>query len=397
MKFEKPLLIVDDEGNIRRILQVAFEKAGVPVLVAEDAQQALAILESQPVGCVLTDVTMPGMTGFELHEVISGKWPDLPVIIMTAFGTISQAVRAIRLGAFEFITKPFDLDSLKKVVVSAMTSGAPGAVKAPGANARKNGTTHKTTFIAESPQMKEIYETIKQVADARATVLITGESGSGKEVVAKLLHELSPRAKQPFVAASCAAIPESLLESELFGYEKGAFTGANGSKPGRFELAHQGTLFLDEIGDIPHLIQVKLLRVLQERQYERLGATTPTNVDVRLVTATNRDLQQAVDEGIFRLDLMFRLKVVEIHLPPLRERTEDVKPLIHYYLSKFSEENARKMAHISPSALAMLENYAWPGNVRELSNVIERATVLASRDEDTLELKHLPTALRPAA
>lgn len=392
MKARKPLLIVDDEANIRRILQVAFEKAGAQVEVAACAEDALKLLETQEFGCVLTDVTMPGMNGFDLHKVIAEKWGETPVVIMTAFGTISQAVAAIRLGAFEFVTKPFDLDSLKKIVFAAMDEvGAPVVTKQARLQSRAR------TFIASSPTMQEIEKTIKQVADARATVLVTGESGTGKEVVAHLLHDYSPRAKGPFVAASCAAIPESLLESELFGYEKGAFTGANASKPGRFELADTGTLFLDEIGDIPPLIQVKLLRVLQEREFERLGSTKPTKVDVRLVTATNRDLHQMVDEGTFRLDLLYRLKVVEIYLPPLRERMEDIAPLAQHFLLKFSEENGRRLQGIAPSALATLESYTWPGNVRELSNVIERAVVLAEREADQLDLKHLPPAMRSAA
>ena len=385
-----PLLIVDDEPNIRRILQVAFEKAGIETVVAENGLQALRVLETGPVSGVLTDVTMPEMTGFELHDQIIARWPDLPVIIMTAYGTIPQAVAAIRNGAYEFITKPFDLDSLKKIVKSAL-----GETPAP--RAKRGAKKGKATFIAASPAMKEVEKLVQQVADTRATVLITGESGTGKEVVAKLLHELSPRAGQPFIAASCAAIPESLMESELFGYEKGAFTGAQGSKPGRFELANSGSLFLDEIGDVPPLIQVKLLRVLQEREFERLGATAPTKVDVRLITATNRDLHQMVEDGAYRLDLLYRLQVVEVHLAPLRSRVEDVGALASHFLAKFSAENGRSLSTISQDAMRRLEAYAWPGNVRELSNAIERATVLAAKEETVLEVSHLPSALRQAA
>ena len=385
-----PLLIVDDEPNIRRILQVAFEKAGIETVVAENGLQALRVLETGPVSGVLTDVTMPEMTGFELHDQIIARWPDLPVIIMTAYGTIPQAVAAIRKGAYEFITKPFDLDSLKKIVKSAL-----GETPAP--RAKRGAKKGKATFIAASPAMKEVEKLVQQVADTRATVLITGESGTGKEVVAKLLHELSPRAGQPFIAASCAAIPESLMESELFGYEKGAFTGAQGSKPGRFELANNGSLFLDEIGDVPPLIQVKLLRVLQEREFERLGATAPTKVDVRLITATNRDLHQMVEDGAYRLDLLYRLQVVEVHLAPLRSRVEDVGALASHFLAKFSAENGRSLSTISQDAMRRLEAYAWPGNVRELSNAIERATVLAAKEETVLDVSHLPSALRQAA
>ncbi len=389
------VLIVDDEVNIRRILQAAFDKNGWHALVAESAEKALETMASERVECVLTDVTMPGMSGYELQEALHERYPDVPVVIMTAYGTIPQAVQAIRRGAFEYVTKPFDLEALKKVVRAALDSR--GSAPAKRGRGRAKGKGAGKEFIAESPAMKEIVETIEQVADSRATVLITGESGTGKEVVAKLIHSLSPRAAKPFVAVSCAALPESLLESELFGYEKGAFTGAQGAKPGRFELADGGTLMLDEVGDIPATIQVKLLRVLQEREFERLGATHPTKVDVRLITATNRDLQEAVDEGTFRLDLLYRLQVVEIHLPPLRERLEDIRPLAERCLARVSEENGRSMGRVSDEALGAMLAYAWPGNVRELENAMERAAVLAQREEQVLLPKHLPKAMRQAA
>lgn len=245
--------------------------------------------------------------------------------------------------------------------------------------------------------MKEAYEMISQVADSRATVLITGESGVGKEVVSRALHQLSGRSKQPFVAVSCAALPETLLESELFGYEKGAFTGATGAKVGRFELAHNGTLFLDEIGEIPMSVQVKLLRVLQEREFEKLGSNAPTKVDVRLITATNRDLKEAVDEGIFRLDLLYRLQVVELHIPPLRERLEDILPLANHFLAKYGNENGREPLEMSDEALHVLQGYAWPGNVRELENVMERATVLSGPNDVSLSARLLPPSMKAAA
>ncbi|MES1227528.1 MAG: sigma-54 dependent transcriptional regulator, partial [Armatimonadota bacterium] len=299
-------MIVDDELNIRRILQAAFDKNGWHALVAENGEEALAIISDDNVDCVLTDVTMPGMTGYELQAKLSVSHPDLPVIIMTAYGTIPQAVAAIRHGAYEYVTKPFDLDALKRVIAAALEGRGWGA---PKASKRSTQVSPRRAFIASSPKMKEVEMVVKQVADSRATVLVTGESGTGKEVVARMLHELSPRALKPFVAVNCAALPETLLESELFGHEKGAFTGADQAKPGRFELADGGTLFLDEIGDIPMATQIKLLRVLQEREFERLGGTKPTKVDVRLVTATNRNLQALVDEGTFRLDLLYRLQV----------------------------------------------------------------------------------------
>ncbi len=385
---KRHLLLVDDEPNIRRILQVAFEKEGYFVSVAADGREALETFAKQEPSCVLTDVTMPGMTGYELLREVKSK-SDVPVVIMTAFGTIPQAVQAIRDGAFEYVTKPFDLDHLKKVVGAAIPSTKNKATKA--------SVSERPAFIAESPAMKEVLETVKQVADSRATVLITGESGVGKEVISKALHTLSSRSKQPFVAVSCAALPETLLESELFGYEKGAFTGANGAKVGRFELAHNGTLMLDEIGEIPMSVQVKLLRVLQEREFEKLGSNAPTKVDVRLVTATNRDLKQAVDEGIFRLDLLYRLQVVELHIPALRYRLEDIAPLSQLFLDKYSQENGRDPLLISSEALELLHEYSWPGNVRELENVMERAVVLSSPKDSELTARLLPPVLRRAA
>jgi len=393
MKEKKRILIVDDEHNIRRILQAAFDKHGWHGLVAEDGHQALAMLSEQHVDVVLTDVTMPGMTGYELQSQISDQFPYIPVVIMTAFGTIPQAVAAIRNGAFEFVTKPFDLDNLKKVIEAAVSRNQP--TKRPRGGVKTGGI--ERTFIAESPVMKELVGTIRQVADSRATVLITGESGTGKEVVSRLIHALSPRQAEAFVAVSCAALPETLLESELFGHEKGAFTGADSAKAGRFEMANNGTLFLDEIGDIPMPIQIKLLRVLQEREFERLGSSQPTKVDVRLITATNRDLQRSVDEGTFRLDLLYRLQVVELELPPLRKRTEDIEPLTLHFLAKYSAENGRSLDAINSDALAILQNYDWPGNVRELENTVERACVLANSDEMVLTPDHLSAKLKQAA
>jgi DNA-binding NtrC family response regulator len=387
---KKRVLVVDDETNIRRILQAALDKAGYHTLVAENGDVALTTLKSELVDCVLTDVTMPGIDGYELQRAVRGTWPKTPVVIMTAYGTIPQAVQAIRDGAFEYITKPFDLDTVKKVIKAAIKSSDQAPASKP------TGAPSKA-FIAESPSMKEVIQTVTKVADSRATILITGESGTGKEVVARLLHDLSSRAGAPYVALSCAALPESLLESELFGYVKGAFTGADGDKPGRFETAGGGTLFLDEIGDVPPATQVKLLRVLQEREIERLGSVKTTPIDVRLVTATNRDLGEAVEDGSFRLDLLYRLQVVEIHLPPLRSRKEDVMPLAEHFLAKYAAENGRKLRRVSDTALTALLAYAWPGNVRELENTMERAVVLAGREDEVLNPDHLPRHVKDAA
>lgn len=385
MSEKKTLLVVDDEPNIRRILEVAFDKAGYKTLVAEDAHQALKCVDSESVDMVLTDVTMPGMSGHDLLREIKGRKPEMPVVIMTAFGTIPQAIQAIRDGAAEYVTKPFDLDGLKKVVASAMSEGAAPKVR------KQTAASSDKPFLAESPAMKGVLEMVEQVADSKATVMIGGESGVGKEVVARALHRLSGRTKKPFVAVSCAAIPETLLEAELFGHEKGAFTGAQGAKAGRFEMAHEGTLFLDEVGEIPMSVQVKLLRVLQEREVERLGATKPTKVDVRVVTATHRDLKEMVDAGLFRLDLLYRLQVVELQIPPLRERPEDILPLANLFLEKYGKDNDRSPLVVSEEAMKVMLSYPWPGNVRELENTMERATVLAPPSESNLTPKLLPS------
>lgn len=384
MKKGGRVLIVDDEPNIRRILQAAFEKQGLEARIAESAEAALARLPSEPVDCVLTDVTMPGMNGYEFHRKLRETHPDMPVVIMTAYGTIPQAVQAIRDGAYEYVTKPFDLNSLIKVVRSAITHDAPRKPR------KRAGAAEPVGVIAESPAMAEVLRVAERAADSRATVLLTGESGVGKEVIAKFIHARSPRSGEKFVAVSCAALPETLLESELFGYEKGAFTGAQASKLGRFELANKGTLFLDEIGEVPQTIQVKLLRVLQEREFERLGAVEPTKVDVRLLAATNKDLPTEVDAGRFRLDLLYRLQVVELTIPPLRERREDIEPLTRSFLLKFSQENGRAVREVDPKALEALLRYAWPGNVRELENAVERAVVLASPEQQALTVELLP-------
>lgn len=395
MKTKSKILIVDDEPNIRRILQMAFEKSGFEAAIAEDARAALGQLDSFRPDVIVSDVTMPGLTGYELLRQVKEQSPETPFILMTAFGTIPQAVDAIRNGAFEYVTKPFDLDHMKRVVNAALDQDAePKRIVKKG---KSNTSPGGAPFLAESPAMKEVLELVTQVADSKATVMIGGESGVGKEVVAKALHTLSSRSKKPFVAVSCAALPETLLESELFGYEKGAFTGANGSKVGRFEAADTGTLFLDEIGEIPHTVQVKLLRVLQEREIERLGSNKPTRVDVRVVTATHRDLMAAVDAGNFRLDLLYRLQVVEIQIPPLRQRHEDIVPLSNMFLAKYAEENGREALQIGPEAQKAMFAYPWPGNVRELENTMERATVLAATSQTELTPALLPQMIRKAA
>lgn len=391
MKRHKRILIVDDEPNIRKILQAAFERAGYQTDTASDGQEAVQMLKAQTFDLMVTDVVMPEMTGVELLKTTKTIAPNMPVVIMTAYGTIAQAVEAMRAGATDYITKPFDLAALKRSIAS-LISASKNKVK---------GTVEMTSpfdaVVAQSPAMNEVVELVKRVADSRANVLITGESGTGKEVIAKTLHKASARSSAPFVAVSCAAIPETLIEAELFGYEKGAFTGADSPKAGRFELADHGTLFLDEIGELSGAMQVKLLRVLQERVFERLGGQSPIEVDVRLIAATNRDLKQAVAQGLFREDLLFRLEVLHIELPPLRNRPEDIEPLVIRFIEQYAPINGRKVTGLSSEALERLLAYSWPGNVRELENVIERAIVLAGKDTIEITPDLLPKHLRDAA
>ncbi len=383
------VLIVDDEENIRRVLSMALQKEGYHTITASGGHQALKLLDEARCDVMLSDMVMPDMNGLELLRRVREKHPELLVVMMTAYGTIPAAVEAMRLGAVDFLTKPLEMEVLRKVIRNALRDRE----RTP--SGRKRSPARKaTTFIGNSPAIQQVLAIVERVADTRTTVLITGESGTGKELIARMLHEKSSRAGGPFVAVSCAAIPETLLEVELFGAVKGAYTGADTDRIGKFEAANGGTLFLDEIGDIPPLIQVKLLRVLQEREIERLGSNKPIPVDVRLVAATNRDLEQAVQSGSFRADLFYRLQVVHIHLPPLRERPEDIPLLVDYFIRKYAEENQRAMREVCPEALERLQAYPWPGNVRELENTIESAVVLAPPDATVLLPEHLPPHLR---
>ncbi|HWP30226.1 MAG TPA: sigma-54 dependent transcriptional regulator [Fimbriimonadales bacterium] len=386
------ILIVDDENNIRKILVAAFERAGWTAVAEENAEAALSKLEEGSYHLILTDVLMPGMNGMEFLNAVKQKHPEIPVIVMTAYGTIPQAVEAMRAGAADYITKPFDLEQLKKTIAFWLRTQNKRTPTRP-----REEKTCLENIVAVSQPMKNVLDFVQRVADSRATVLITGESGTGKEVIARAIHRCSARANAPFVAVSCAAIPETLLESELFGHEKGAFTGADHARPGRFEMADGGTLFLDEIGEVPPLIQVKLLRVLQEREFERLGGRNPIRVDVRLISATNRDLQEAVEERTFRQDLYFRLQVLQIEIPPLRERRDDIAPLALHFLNKYAPENGSSMRELDPEALRCFLDYPWPGNVRELENVIERAVVLAPKNIERLTPEFLPMGIRQVA
>lgn len=360
------ILLVDDENNVTKLLAKVLEKEGYIAYTACCGKDALDIIDNHEIDVIITDIRMPGMSGIELLSKIKELDLSINVILITAFATIETAVEALKMGARDYITKPFNLEdvilSVKKVI---------GNVEK---NEDKNSL--QNYFLSKSPKMNKVLSLIRQVADTNTTIMVNGETGTGKELAAQAIHDLSSRKDKPFIKVNCAAIPETLLESELFGYEKGAFTGANISKPGRFELADGGTIFLDEIGDITPLMQVKLLRVMQEREFEHLGGTKTIKVDVRIIAATNRDLQEMVKEESFRKDLYYRLSVVPIKLPPLRERKEDISALVDYFLLESSCISGKNKKTISSNAMSKLVRYNWPGNIRELENVIERCVVI---------------------
>ena len=370
------ILIVEDEAPMRRLLELSLGEDGYTTHAVETAEAGLKLIERGSVDLVLSDLKLPAMSGLELLEAVRRIRTDLPFIVMTAFGSVESAVGAMKAGANDYVLKPFSLDEIKMVVARALDVRR---LHEENRNLREAlGQRYDLPgIIAQSPKMQEALGMVDRVAQTNSTVLICGESGVGKDLVARAIHQRSRRAHGPFIKMNSAAIPETLLESELFGYEKGAFTGAVTSKPGKFELADGGTLFLDEIGDVPPAVQVKLLRVLQEREFERLGGTKTVKVDVRLVAATNRDLRAALEEGTFREDLYYRLNVVPINLPPLREHREDIPPLASLFLRKYAGASGKKLESISPAAMERLTQFHWPGNVRELENVIERAVALA--------------------
>ncbi|RYG80956.1 sigma-54-dependent Fis family transcriptional regulator [bacterium] len=376
------LLVVDDDANVRTALGSALTRDGYEVLLAASVAEARSLI-SPDLRAAIVDVTMPGGSGLMLLDLLGAT----PCLFLAEYPSVPQAVAAIKSGAADYLPKPLDLEALRKALKAVLVSP-----KRP-----KTEKTVPTDMVAESPGMRAVLATLAQVAPSRATVMVFGESGVGKEVVARAIHAASPRATGPMTAISCAAIPETLLESELFGYERGAFTGAAGAKPGRFETASGGTLFLDEVGEIPLSVQAKLLRVMQEREIERLGALGKTPIDVRVVTATHRDLEAAVAAGTFRLDLLYRLQVVELFVPPLRDRPEDVLPLAERFLAKFAAENGRTPLAVPPRILARMQAHLWPGNVRELENAMERATVLAPATATEVELGWLGAPLRLAA
>src|SRR3981189_2373029 len=373
------ILIVEDEAKMRRLLELNLGEDGFTTFSAGDAESGLKLLRENSIDLVVTDLKLPGMNGLEFLQAIKHQHAALPVIVMTAFGTVETAVEAMKAGASDYVLKPFSLAEMRMVIHKELDVHNLREENRSLREALGKRYAHPN-IVARSQKMQEVLATVERVAPTNSTVLLGGESGVGKDLIARAIHEKSRRASGPFIKINSSAIPENLLESELFGYERGAFTGANASKPGKFELADKGTLFLDEIGDVPPAIQVKLLRVLQEREFERLGCTRTIKVDVRLIAATNRDLRAALEEGTFREDLYYRLNVVPIDIAPLRERKEDIPALARLFISRFCGESGKPVKDIAPEAMQILVNYHWPGNVRELQNILERACALAKGD-----------------
>jgi DNA-binding NtrC family response regulator len=380
------VLVIDDEANLRKVLAALLRRDGYDVTVAEDGEMGIAEFQKSGADAVITDLVMPKVGGMEVLKAVNSTDPEVPVIIITAHGTVDSAVEAIKLGAFDYVTKPFDQVELSNVLAKAVRTHE-------GARHNARGEPRgRPALVGESAAMQDVFRIIDKVADTPSTVLITGESGTGKELIATALHQGSSRRDKPFIRINCGAIPKDLMESELFGYERGAFTGAVTSKPGRFELADGGTLFLDEIAEIPVEMQVKLLRALQESEFERVGGIKTTHVDVRLITATNRDLTVEIETGRFRKDLYYRLAVVPISLPPLRERPSDIPTLVRHFIDKYNRRLNKRIEGMTDEALSLVQGYAWPGNIRELENLIERTLLFA--DGPRIDVADLPPHLR---
>lgn len=385
------LLIVDDEQGQREILTGYLKKKGYTVYQASSGTEGIQSVKNYPIDIIISDFKMPDKTGIELFEVVKSINPEISFVMVTAFGTVENAVKAMRLGAYDYLAKPIDLDELdillERIIENKNLKSENQYLKQ-----QLEERFKISSIISQSPRMEEAVNLAARVAESKATVLITGENGTGKEVLAKAIHFISPRKNNPFIAVNIPALSENLMESEIFGHERGAFTGADKMKKGRFELADKGTIFLDEIGDVPMPMQVKLLRVLQEQQIERVGGTETIPIDVRIIAATNQNLEKKIKEGTFREDLFYRLNIVAIKIPPLRERKEDILPLIEFFLSKYAKENKKETFTISKEAVDQLMKYSYPGNVRELENSIERAVVLARGN--TLTQNDLPMSIK---
>jgi DNA-binding NtrC family response regulator len=387
----KRVLVVEDEESLRRVTQLRLQQAGYEVTTAADGNEALAVLARQPQDLILTDLRMPGMSGMDLLRRARQEYPEIVVIVLTAFGTIESAVEAMRLGAHDYLIKPVNSEALKLVLERALEHHRLRVEN----RALRSAIDRKYGFdsiVGRSKNLLETLEAAARAAHSDSTILVRGETGTGKELLAKAIHFNSPRKDKPFVVINCGAIPKDLLESELFGHTRGAFTGAVADKKGRIEMADEGTLFLDEIGDVPAELQVKLLRLIQEREVEKIGAARPVKVNVRIVAATHRNLMAMVEDGTFREDLYYRLAVIPLELPPLRERSEDIPELVAIFFRKFREKLGRPAQKLPLSLLPYFQTHRWPGNVRELENVIERLVVLAPADE--IALSDLPENLR---
>jgi two-component system, NtrC family, response regulator PilR len=395
------ILVVDDEPDIIEVLEIVLLDEGLEVLKAASGCEALTILQEKEVDVVISDIKMPDFSGVELLREAKQIVPDTIFIMITAFAGAETAIEALQHGAFDYITKPFRMEDLKTVIHHALekkrslkprSSPQPNNIEAQQGQKLFQALQGSHVVVGKSPKMAEVYRTIGTVAIGDSTVLITGESGTGKELVARSIHEASRRREKPFVSINCSAFPETLLESELFGYMKGAFTGASANKKGLFEAAGGGSIFLDEIGDMTLAMQVKLLRVLQERRLRPLGGTNEVPIDVRVIAATNQDLQSNIRQGSFREDLYYRIAVINIHIPALRERAEDIELLVCFFLRHYAERAGKAISSVSPEALRCLESYSWPGNVRQLENTIERAIALETTTE--IQLERLPDSIR---
>ncbi|MGA0162993.1 MAG: sigma-54-dependent transcriptional regulator [Bdellovibrionota bacterium] len=387
----KKVLIVDDESGMRHMLSVLLEREGYDIETAENGQEGLNKIKSEDYDLVLCDIRMPEMDGLSFLERAKSVSRNVPVIMMSAFGNVDTAIEAMKKGAYDYVSKPFKAD---EILLRLQRLTKQESLVHENENLKRvlHQQTSFNNIVARSPKMLDIFDTIRKISEYKTTVLITGESGSGKELIAQAIHFNSPRANKPFVAINCSAIPETLLESELFGYMKGSFTGANKDKKGLFEEASGGTLFLDEVGDLPVPLQVKLLRAIQEEEIRRVGSSTTIKVDVRLITATLKNLGEEIKKGTFREDLYYRLNVLPIHLPPLRERKEDIPLLAEHFIKRFNTEMGKNVETISPECLQALGDYSWPGNVRELENMVERALVL--ENSKILNFESLPDVIR---
>lgn len=377
MTSNNQVLIVDDEMSVRKLLNAVAHKAGYEVHLAENGQEAIEKAKALKPGVILMDIRMPVLDGMEAFEVIHKEHPQIAIILMTAHGTVDTAVEAMRRGAFDYLVKPSNVTEVRLLLERAFRMQRLSE-EVLALRSEVQDKYQMMNIIGKSAIMQQVYKTVGRVAQTQATVLVSGESGSGKELIAKTIHNNSLRRNGPFIKVNCGALPEGLMESEMFGYEKGAFTGAIARKLGRFELAHGGTLFLDEVGELPPPLQVKLLRVLQEREFERVGGTETIRVDIRIIAATNRDFGEWVKRGLFREDLFYRLNVVPIHVPPLRERPEDIPLFIDFFVRRFARESHLPIPYVMPEVIETLMRYSWPGNVRELANVLERAVIMSN-------------------